>query len=76
LLREYNILLLSINIAHHRSKEDIESIKEKYGLKREVITNPISEAENSYQIQVGGVLIVLAQYEQVVLDVMNALEEK
>ena len=59
LLREYNILLLSINIAHHRSAEEIKNIKKKYALTREMITNPITELENNYKIQTGGVLIVL-----------------
>jgi len=74
MLREYNILLLSINIAHHRNAEKTQEIKDRYGLNREVITNPITTAENNYQIQPGGVLIVLAQYEQVVLDAVKRLE--
>ena len=78
MLREFNILLLSINIAYHRSQEEAEKIKKEHGLTRDVITNPINKAENEYKIQEGGMLIVLAQYEQTVLDAIEKMkgEEK
>jgi len=75
LLREYNILLLSINIAYHRSSEDMEIIKKENTLTRDVITNPINDEENNYRIQEGGMLIVLAQYGQSVLDAVEKLEK-
>ena len=75
LLREYNILLLSINIGYHRSRHRIDEVKQKYGIDREIITNPINREENSYPLHDGDILIVLAQYEQTVLDAIEKLEE-
>jgi hypothetical protein len=76
LLREYNILLLSINIAYHRSDKETQKIKKENGLARDVITNPINEAENNYKIQEGEMLIVLAQYGDIVTDAVNKMEER
>jgi len=74
LLREHNVLLLSINIAYYRSEEEMDRIKKENGLTREVITNPINEKENNYKIQEGGMLIVLAQYGHTVSDAVKKLE--
>jgi TRAP transporter TAXI family solute receptor len=76
LLREFNILLLSINIAYHRRDEEAQKIKKEHGLTRNVITNPINEAENNYKIQEGEMLIVLAQYGDIVTSTVEKLEEK
>lgn len=76
LLKEYNILLLSINIEYHRDENEINDIKTKYKLDRGVITNPINNAENNYEIQIGDKLIVLAQYEEIVLDTVAKLNTR
>lgn len=74
MLREYNILLLSINIGYHRSQEETDVLKKEYTLSRDVITNPINPKENAYLLHEGDMLIVLAQYEQTVLDAVEKLE--
>lgn len=73
ILKEYNILLLSINIEYHRNANEIDDIKQRYRLKRGVITNPINDAENNYKIQIGDKLIVLAQYEEIVIKAIEKL---
>lgn len=74
MLRAYNILLLSINIGYHRSHDEVEALKKECGLNRNVITNPINEEENSYRLREGGMLIVLAQVEKIVLNAVEKLE--
>lgn len=64
ILREHRILLLSISVENHRAKREVKEICKKYGLKRTVITNPISKEEIEYKTQAGDILIVLAQYEK------------
>jgi len=76
LLRKDRILLLSINIENHRAEEEIEKLKEKYNLKRTVITNPIHEEELNYHTHPGDLLIVLAQYEKNVQDVKKKYEKR
>lgn len=71
-LRRHKILLLSISLENHRSKEEVRNIMAEYNLKRGVITNPISEEEINYKTQPGDILIVLAQYEK---DVTRALKK-
>ena len=55
-LREYNILLLSINIGY-KNKSDLLTNGES---KRDIITNPTMDVEKNYRIQEGDILIVLA----------------
>jgi voltage-gated potassium channel len=74
LLRESNVLLLSINIAYHRTADEVEKLKYEQMLERDVITNPINKVENDYRIRSGDMLIVLAQYEQKVLEAVEALK--
>jgi len=73
-LRESNVLLLSINIAYHRTSSEVNELRFKYKLRREVITNPITDSENNYKIQAGDMLIVLAQYEKTVLDAIEKMK--
>jgi len=64
-LREHNILLLSINFEYRRTKEEIEQIKSQFSLKKSIITNPINDEEKNYKAQIGDLLIVLCQYENI-----------
>jgi len=73
-LRQKQILLLSISIGNHKSRKELIVIQEKYGLKRTVITNPISENELNYKTKTGDVLIVLAQYEKTVQNALKTMK--
>lgn len=71
-LRQYDILLLSINLESKRSKSQIRRVKEEMNLKRTVITNPIDQHEKEYTLNSKDVLIVLAKYES---NVTKAIQE-
>jgi len=73
-LREYNILLLSINIENRKRKKDVANIVKQYGLLNPVITNPFREEEKMYTTHEGDLIIVLAQYEENVIKAMESLE--
>lgn len=64
ILREQNILLLSINIEGRRNEQEVQDIKTKFNLLRPVITNPIEKSEQAYKVQEQDTLIVLARYEK------------
>jgi len=72
-LRKYNILLMSINIKNRKSNEEISRILEKNKLDSHVITNPLTKAACEYQLHTGDLVIVLAQYEKVVLQALKKL---
>jgi len=73
-LRKYKILLLSINLENHRSKDAVAKIQAQHNLKRGVITNPLLREETDYRTQAGDLLIVLAQYERTVDDAVKRIE--
>ncbi len=72
ILRKYQILLLSVNLAANRTKNEVNALMQKSQIKRSVITNPIDENEKSYTIKPGDMLIVLAKYE---INVTKAIKE-
>jgi len=75
ILRKHNILLLCINIEAHRKEIEIEKIKLKYKLTREVITNPIEISEQEYKLREGDILIVLARYEEDLLKARDSISK-
>jgi len=75
LLRKYNILLLSINLGIDKDNDTLDNIKSKYNLVRTVITNPIEIAEQDYKVNIDDRLIVLARYEQDILDARKKLQD-
>ena len=75
-LREFNILLLSINVGNRRRKKETEEIVLKNNLSTQVITNPLKKSDKEYRVQEGDLIIVLAQYESTLLDALEKLRIK
>jgi|GEM_PF-3502017 len=76
LLRKFNILLVAINLKSYRDKKEIKVILEQNNLNREVITNPINEAENSYKMHQNDMLIMFAENEKIIDSFVNEIEKK
>lgn len=74
LFRKHNILLVSINLRSFRKLEELKIILNEHNLKREVITNPITSYENSYKVQEKDVLIVLAENEKVIDNLLRDIK--
>lgn len=67
-LRDYNILLLSINTEFR-----IRQGGSGTGPEKMLITNPFRSEESEYRVKPGDLLIVIAQYEGTVLEAAKAL---
>ena len=76
ILRNYEILLLSINIEANRTPQEIENIKIQNKLSRTVITNPINNDEKNYTLKENDLLIVLAKYEEVLSDAISSIKKE
>ena len=73
ILRKYKILLLSINVENKKSKAQTEEIMKKFNLKNPVITNPFNDSSSKYRTHENDLIIVLAQYEKIVVDALKKL---
>ena len=73
-LRAFDILLLSINIGHRKTKKEVEEIMLNNNLSSQVITNPIKKGDKDYKAQEGDLIIVLAQYESTLLEALKKLD--
>jgi voltage-gated potassium channel len=75
ILRNYEILLLSINIEANRIPFEVTNHLEKYHLSRTVITNPINMNEKNYKLMEDDLLIVLAKYEDRVTKALTKIKK-
>lgn len=73
ILRKHRILLLSISLGNHKSRDEVNEIIKRYNLTRSVITNPLTEPEINYKTNVDDVLIVLAQNEGVIDEALKII---
>ena len=64
---------MSINIKNRKNKQEISSILEENKLSSHVITNPLTKEACEYQLHCGDLVIVLAQYEKVVIQALKKL---
>jgi len=76
ILRQYKVLLLSINVENKKTKMETERIMKKYDLENPVITNPFRDSETKYTTHENDLIIVLAQYEKIVLDALKKLGDQ
>lgn len=72
-LRKHGILLLGIKLGFHEGGKEVidiadvkELIRERYGIERHIITNPLTEAENRYTLGEHDSLFVLAASERAI----------
>lgn len=72
-LRTHHILLLSISIFKREDPNETSAFLKTHNLSRRVITNPIDTDELRYRTQPGDSLIVLAQYEDVIVEALKKL---
>jgi len=75
ILRKYKILLLAINVGYKKSREEETQIIKKYNLDDSVITNPFKDSECNYKVNIGDLLIVLAQYETKIDEAINKIKK-
>ena len=71
LFRKHKVLLLSINVGYKKSKDEVQRIVKEHDLDDAIITNPFEESECAYKVSKGDLLIVLAQYQNVVDDALK-----
>ena len=64
---------MSINIKNRKNKQEISSILEENKLSSYVITNLLTKEAYEYQLHCGDLVIVLAQYEKVVIQALKKL---
>jgi len=76
ILRNHEILLLSINIEANRTPQETDIICQKNDLKRSVITNPINLNEKNYKLLENDLLIVLAKYEERVAQALQSIKKE
>jgi len=76
ILRNYEILLLSINIEANRIPHEIRDHLKEYNLSRAVITNPININEKNYKLMENDLLIVLAKYEDRVTEALTKIKKE
>jgi len=76
ILRNYEILLLSINIEANRTPLEVEIFCKEHKLSRAVITNPIDSNEKNYKLMENDLLIVLAKYEERVTEALKNIQKE